>query len=197
MHCLQSAQTLSFSSSSCWPPAATPNSSSSLVPHFLGLCHWICHHPMGTVILTVVDQFSKMAYFVALNKLPLAKETAQLMLEHIFHLHGLPMDVVSDRGPQFSSAFWREFCSLIGAWSSLASEFHPQASRLNSTPRPLVRLKGRTKRWRQPSVAWFHRISHPGPGVSSGWNIRLIPLNWPLPVSVCLWVPNTNLPHLG
>lgn len=24
------------------------NSSSSLLPHFLGLCHWICHHPMGT-----------------------------------------------------------------------------------------------------------------------------------------------------
>lgn len=32
-----------------------------------------------------------------------AEEKAQLVLTHIFHLHGLPVDVVSDHGPQFSS----------------------------------------------------------------------------------------------
>ncbi|KAI2657562.1 Transposon Tf2-9 polyprotein [Labeo rohita] len=34
---------------------------------------------------------------------------------HVFRIHGLPMDVVSDRGPQFVSKFWREFCHLLGA----------------------------------------------------------------------------------
>lgn len=33
-----------------------------------------------TAIATVVDQFSKMAYFVRLEKLQSAKETAQLLL---------------------------------------------------------------------------------------------------------------------
>ena len=58
-----------------------------------------------TVILTIVDRFSKMTHFVPLPKLPSAKETAQLVLEHVFRVHGLPRDVVSDRGPQFASAF--------------------------------------------------------------------------------------------
>jgi len=81
-----------------------------------------------TAILTVVDRFSKMAHFVPLPKIPSAKETAELMLLHVFRLHGLATDVVSDRGPQFTSVFWREFCELIGATVSLTSGFHPQAN---------------------------------------------------------------------
>ncbi|XP_067456282.1 uncharacterized protein [Thunnus thynnus] len=38
-----------------------------------------------------------MAHFVPLPKLPSAKRTAQLVLLHIFRLHGLPVDVVSDQ----------------------------------------------------------------------------------------------------
>ena len=81
-----------------------------------------------TVVLTIVDRFSKMVHFVPLSKLPTAKETAQLMIDHVFRLHGLPVDVVSDRGPQFSSRFWKSFCSLLGASASLSSGFHPQSN---------------------------------------------------------------------
>ncbi len=81
-----------------------------------------------TVILTIVDRFSKMVHFVPLPKLPTAKETAQLVLLHVFRLHGLPVDVVSDRGPQFYSVFWREFCGLLGATASLSSGFNPQTN---------------------------------------------------------------------
>ena len=82
-----------------------------------------------TVILTVVDRFSKMAHFIPLSKLPSAKDTAKLVLQHIFGLHGLPTDIVSDRGPQFTSMFWKEFCNLVGASVSLFSGFHPQSNR--------------------------------------------------------------------
>ncbi|KAL2095539.1 hypothetical protein ACEWY4_007687 [Coilia grayii] len=81
-----------------------------------------------TVILTIVDRFSKMAHFVPLPKLPSAKETAQAVQQHVFHLHGIPADVVSNRGPQFTSSFWKEFCRLLGATVSLTSGFHPQAN---------------------------------------------------------------------
>lgn len=50
------------------------------------------------------------------------------MLQHVFRLHGLPMDVVSDRGSQFTSVFWREFCALLGATASLSSGYHPQSN---------------------------------------------------------------------
>ncbi len=82
----------------------------------------------NTVILTVVDHFSKAVHFIPLPKLPSAPETAQLMVDHVFRLHGLPVDVVSDRGPQFASRFWKEFCRQIGASASLSSGFHPQTN---------------------------------------------------------------------
>lgn len=69
-----------------------------------------------------------MAHFVPLQKLRLAKEIAQLLVQHVFRLHRLLMDVVSDRGLQFSSVFWTEFRRLIGAIPSLSSGFHPQSN---------------------------------------------------------------------
>jgi hypothetical protein len=48
----------------------------------------------NTVFLNVVDRFS--AHFILLPKLPSAKETAQLMVQHIFRIHGLSMNMVSD-----------------------------------------------------------------------------------------------------
>ena len=69
----------------------------------------------NTVILVVVDRFSNAAHFVALPKLPSVAETARLLVDHVFKLHGLPQDVVSNCGPQFTSQFWRAFCSLLGA----------------------------------------------------------------------------------
>ena len=91
----------------------------------------------NTAILVVVDRFSKAAHFIALPKLPSAPETARLVINHVFRLHGLPQDVVSDRGPQFVARFWRSFCSQLGASVSLSSGFHPetngQTERTNQT----------------------------------------------------------------
>ncbi|XP_029699613.1 uncharacterized protein [Takifugu rubripes] len=69
-----------------------------------------------------------MAHFVPLPKLLSAKETAQLVIQHIFRLHGLPERVVSDRGPQFASVFWKEFWGHLGAIACLSSGFHPQTN---------------------------------------------------------------------
>ncbi|KAI3371470.1 hypothetical protein L3Q82_023567 [Scortum barcoo] len=82
----------------------------------------------NTTVLTVVDRFSKMAHFIPLPKLPSAKETAQVMINHVFRIHGLPTDIVSDRGPQFVSVFWKEFCRLLGATVSLSSGYHLESN---------------------------------------------------------------------
>ena len=81
-----------------------------------------------SVILTIVDRFFKSAHFVLLAKLPSAKETAEIMIQNVFRLHGLPLEVTSDRGPQFTSAFWKAFCTLVGAKPQLSSGFHPQTN---------------------------------------------------------------------
>ncbi len=82
----------------------------------------------NTVILVVVDRFSKAARFIPLPKLPSAKETAELIMNHVFRVFGIPLDIVSDRGPQFSSRFLGAFCKLVGATASLSSGFHPESN---------------------------------------------------------------------
>lgn len=57
----------------------------------------------NTVILTIVDCFSKAVHFIPIPKLPLAKETAWVVIDHIFWIHDLTEDMVCDSGPEFLS----------------------------------------------------------------------------------------------
>uniref|UniRef100_A0A803TQ29 Gypsy retrotransposon integrase-like protein 1 n=1 Tax=Anolis carolinensis TaxID=28377 RepID=A0A803TQ29_ANOCA len=79
-----------------------------------------------TTILVVVDLFTKLAHFVPCEGLPTAKETTDLFLQHVFRLHGLPKSLVTDRGSQFTSRFWKALQKLLGIDSRLSSAHHPQ-----------------------------------------------------------------------
>ncbi|KAL0179640.1 hypothetical protein M9458_025082, partial [Cirrhinus mrigala] len=81
-----------------------------------------------TTILSVVDRFSKGCRFIPLPKLPTAMETAELLCNWVFRFYGLPEDMVSDRGPQFTSRLWSGFFRLLGVNISLTSGYHPQAN---------------------------------------------------------------------
>uniref|UniRef100_A0A3P9ICQ0 Gypsy retrotransposon integrase-like protein 1 n=1 Tax=Oryzias latipes TaxID=8090 RepID=A0A3P9ICQ0_ORYLA len=81
-----------------------------------------------TVILTVIDRFSKAVQFIPLPHLPSATETANTLVNVVFRHHGIPSDIVSDRGPQFTSQVWKAFCSALGATISLTSGYHPQSN---------------------------------------------------------------------
>lgn len=52
----------------------------------------------NTVIHTVIDRFSKSAYFISLPQLSTAMETANNLVSHVFHYHGIPADIVSNQG---------------------------------------------------------------------------------------------------
>ncbi|KAL0149399.1 hypothetical protein M9458_055296, partial [Cirrhinus mrigala] len=81
-----------------------------------------------TAILSVIDRFSKGCRLIPLAKLPTAMETAEILCNWVFRLYGLPEDIVSDRGPQFSSRLWACFFRLLGVNVSLTSGYHPQAN---------------------------------------------------------------------
>ena len=102
------------------------------IPSRPWVSHWprFCLPPSNghTVILTVVDRFSKAVHFIALPKLPTASETAQLLVQHVFRLHRIPADLISDCGPQFISQVWKAFCRALGASVSLSSGQHPQTN---------------------------------------------------------------------
>ncbi|KAL0177903.1 hypothetical protein M9458_026797, partial [Cirrhinus mrigala] len=81
-----------------------------------------------TTILVVVDRFSKACKLIPLPGLPTAMNTAQLLFSQIFRHFGIPEDIVSDRGPQFTSRVWKEFFRLLGVSISLSSGYHPQTN---------------------------------------------------------------------
>ncbi len=88
-----------------------------------------------STILTVVDRFSKACRLIPLPKLPTALETAELLCNQVFCFYGLPEDILSDRGPQFTSRLWSAFFKALEINVSLTSGYHPQsngqAERLN------------------------------------------------------------------
>ncbi|KAK3545117.1 hypothetical protein QTP70_000990 [Hemibagrus guttatus] len=81
-----------------------------------------------TYILIIVDQFSKACRLIPLPRPPTALDTAECLFNHVFRYYGLPEDIVSDRGPQFTSRVWRAFCKRLGVTISLSSGYHPQTN---------------------------------------------------------------------
>ncbi|CAJ0919601.1 unnamed protein product [Ranitomeya imitator] len=67
-----------------------------------------------SVIWVVCDRFSKMVHLVPLSKLPSSSDLVPLFFQHVVRLHGIPENIVSDRGSQFVSRFWRAFCGRMG-----------------------------------------------------------------------------------
>ncbi len=81
-----------------------------------------------TTILMVIDRFSKACRLIPLPKIPTALETAEVLCNYVFRFYGLPEDIVSDRGPQFTSHVWSAFCCQLNINVSLTSGYHPQAN---------------------------------------------------------------------
>jgi hypothetical protein len=80
-----------------------------------------------TVILSVVDRFSKYCHFIPLAHPYTAASVAQAFFTDIVCLHGIPQSIVSDRDPVFTSTFWRELMRLMGTKMHMTSVFHPQS----------------------------------------------------------------------
>ncbi|WVZ77708.1 hypothetical protein U9M48_025546 [Paspalum notatum var. saurae] len=73
-------------------------------------------------ILVVVDKFTKYAHFLALAHPFNAARVAK-----VYHLHGLPESIVSDRDRVFTSLFWQELFRLAGVALRMSSSYHPQS----------------------------------------------------------------------
>ena len=54
------------------------------------------------VILNIVDWFSKSVHYVSLAKLVSATESADPLVQHVFQLHSIPLDIVFDCSPQWT-----------------------------------------------------------------------------------------------
>jgi len=85
----------------------------------------------------VVDRLTKMAHFVACNDTMNPEGLADSFIKHVVRSHGIPSDIISDRGTLFTSGFWGRITKALGISRSLSTAFHPQTDgqteRVNAT----------------------------------------------------------------
>jgi hypothetical protein len=79
-----------------------------------------------SVIVVVVDRLTKYAHFFATKHPYTAQTIAQLFLDNVVKLHGLPQTVVTDRDPIFLSKFWQGLFKLYEVKLAMSSAYHPQ-----------------------------------------------------------------------
>lgn len=77
-------------------------------------------------VYVVIDRLSKQSISVPCYKTITAEQMAHLYITHVYRYYGPPVSIVSDRGPQFISTFWDEFCRILGIKVQLSSAHHPQ-----------------------------------------------------------------------
>lgn len=94
-------------------------------------------------IWVVADRLTKQRHLVPCRGDVDARELADLFLQWVFRLHGLPETIVSDRGTQFASHFWGRLCERLQIGRRMSTAFHPQTDgqteRLNAVMEQYLR----------------------------------------------------------
>ena len=79
-----------------------------------------------TGVLVFVDRFSKMIHLAAVRDTIKSREAARIFLDTVFRLHGMPLEIVSDRDPKFTAKFWRELFQMLGTRLAMSTADHPE-----------------------------------------------------------------------
>ncbi|EOY08687.1 Uncharacterized protein TCM_023737 [Theobroma cacao] len=81
-------------------------------------------------ILTLPVSWKEFVVYSDASKLGLStysiEKLAKLYIDEIVRLHGVPVSIVLDRDPRFTSRFWQKFQDALGTNLRLSTTFHPQ-----------------------------------------------------------------------
>jgi len=77
-------------------------------------------------IMVVVYSVTKCTHFISTVTTISAARAAHLFLNHVWKHHGLPRNVVSDRGPKFIAEFTWELYRLLGIKLAATTAYHLQ-----------------------------------------------------------------------
>ena len=91
-----------------------------------------------------------------------ATQLAELMFEHIYKVHGLPKNIISDRDVLFTSVFWSQLHNLIGTRLQMSNAYHPQTN-------------GATERANQTITQMIRQCVHPN---QKDWVMKLLAIEF-------------------
>nr|XP_016482946.1 PREDICTED: uncharacterized protein K02A2.6-like [Nicotiana tabacum] len=102
-----------------------------------------CTQRNHDAIWVIVDKLTKSAHFLAIRMDYSLERLAELYINEIVRLHGIPISIVFDRDPRFVSIFWSSLQESLGSRLNFSTAFHPQtdgqSERVIQTPEDMLR----------------------------------------------------------
>ena len=77
-------------------------------------------------VWVVVDRLTKSAHFLPVRTDYSLDKLAELYIKEIVWLHGIPISIISDRDPRFTSRFWGKLQEALGTRLNFSTAFHQQ-----------------------------------------------------------------------
>ncbi|KAG8481129.1 hypothetical protein CXB51_025873 [Gossypium anomalum] len=74
----------------------------------------------------IVDRLTKSAPFIPVRTDYSLHKLAKLYVAEIVRLHGVPVSIISDTDPRFTSRFWKKLLEALGTRLDFSTVFHPQ-----------------------------------------------------------------------
>ena len=76
--------------------------------------------------MVVVDRLGKIIHAIPTRDTATSAGVAKLFRDHVWKLHGLPKQIISDQGPQFVAQFMKELNSILDIKTPSSTTWHPQ-----------------------------------------------------------------------
>ncbi|GJW04674.1 putative nucleotidyltransferase, ribonuclease H [Tanacetum coccineum] len=77
-------------------------------------------------IWVIVDRLTKSAIFVPMRETDPMDKLARMYLKEVVTRHGIPLSIICDRDPRFTSNFWRSLQNALGTSLDMSTAYHPQ-----------------------------------------------------------------------
>jgi hypothetical protein len=82
-------------------------------------------------IWVVVDRLTKNLFFFPMKMTNSVDKLAKLYVNEVIRLHGVPVSIMSDQDPRFTSRLWPSLQQALRTKLNLSTTFHPQTDGLS------------------------------------------------------------------
>nr|GEV17001.1 putative reverse transcriptase domain-containing protein [Tanacetum cinerariifolium] len=79
-------------------------------------------------IWVVVDRLTKSVHFLPMRETDPMDKLARLYLKEVVTRHGIPVSIICDRDPRFTSNFWTTFQKGMGTRLDMSTAYHPETN---------------------------------------------------------------------
>ena len=120
-------------------------------------------------LLVVIDNFTKYGHFILIKHPFTALQVAQIFMNNVYKLHGLPKTIISDRNRVFTSTVWQQLFQLSDTKLMMSSSYHPQidgqTERLNQCVECFLRCTVHScpkqwSKWISVAEFWYNTSTH-------------------------------------